>query len=273
MALALASALVACESRPRSVQDNLQKAREEQAPDKLLARGRGFASVGDLTRAEEYLVAALDAGADPRATMAALLDVCVRAGKYRVAIQYAEAFLKQHPGDDGTRFVLGTLHAAVGDVAAARQELERVVTSRPRDTRARWTLAVLLRDQAQDPVAADPHFRAYLDAGPNAHAEEARDRSAGSSRRRRAPRTPAWTKRPTAPSGPGASTTTRAFPTRRSREPRARTCSNPRRVMIPREIFEETLLQFFEPIREHLEDPAVSDIMINGPDQIYVEKR
>lgn len=175
--LALASALVACEkSAAQRVQDNLQKAREEQAPDKLLARGRGFASVGDLTRAEEYLVAALDAGADPRATMAALLDVCVRAGKYRVAIQYAEAFLKQHPGDDGTRFVLGTLHAAVGDVAAARQELERVVTSRPRDTRARWTLAVLLRDQAQDPVAADPHFRAYLDAEPRgAHAEEARE--------------------------------------------------------------------------------------------------
>ncbi len=43
--------------------------------------------------------------------------------------------------------------------------------------------------------------------------------------------------------------------------------------MIPREVFEETLLQFFGPIRKHLEDPAVSDIMINGPDQIFVEKK
>lgn len=42
---------------------------------------------------------------------------------------------------------------------------------------------------------------------------------------------------------------------------------------IPKEIFEETLLQFFAPIRPYLEDPAVSDIMINGPDQIYVEKK
>ena len=42
---------------------------------------------------------------------------------------------------------------------------------------------------------------------------------------------------------------------------------------IPKEIFEETLLQFFEPIRPYLEDPAVSDIMINGPNQIYVEKK
>ncbi|HVJ94725.1 MAG TPA: CpaF family protein [Labilithrix sp.] len=42
---------------------------------------------------------------------------------------------------------------------------------------------------------------------------------------------------------------------------------------IPREVFEETLLQFFAPIRPYLEDPAVSDIMINGPNQIYVEKK
>lgn len=42
---------------------------------------------------------------------------------------------------------------------------------------------------------------------------------------------------------------------------------------IPKEVFEETLLQFFAPIRPYLEDPAVSDIMINGPNQIYVEKR
>lgn len=43
--------------------------------------------------------------------------------------------------------------------------------------------------------------------------------------------------------------------------------------LIPKEVFEETLLQFFDPIRPFLEDPAVSDIMINGPDQIYVEKK
>jgi pilus assembly protein CpaF len=42
--------------------------------------------------------------------------------------------------------------------------------------------------------------------------------------------------------------------------------------VIPREVFEETLLHFFEPIRPFLEDPSVNDIMINGPSQIYVEK-
>jgi pilus assembly protein CpaF len=42
--------------------------------------------------------------------------------------------------------------------------------------------------------------------------------------------------------------------------------------MIPREVFEETLLQFFDPIRPLLDDPSVSDIMINGHGAVYVER-
>ncbi len=43
--------------------------------------------------------------------------------------------------------------------------------------------------------------------------------------------------------------------------------------MIPKEVFAETLLQFFEPVRAYLEDPSVSEVMINGPNQIYVERK
>lgn len=42
---------------------------------------------------------------------------------------------------------------------------------------------------------------------------------------------------------------------------------------IPREVFEETLMQFFAPVRAYLEDATVSEIMINGPNQIYVERK
>jgi len=44
-------------------------------------------------------------------------------------------------------------------------------------------------------------------------------------------------------------------------------------MMIPQEVFAETLLQFFEPIRPFLDDPEVSEVMINGPDQIFVERK
>ena len=42
--------------------------------------------------------------------------------------------------------------------------------------------------------------------------------------------------------------------------------------MIPRKVFEQTLLSFLEPVRPLLEDPSVSEIMINGPSTIYIEK-
>ncbi len=43
--------------------------------------------------------------------------------------------------------------------------------------------------------------------------------------------------------------------------------------MIPREVFAETVGQFFDPIRPLFDDPLVADIMINGHDKIYVERR
>jgi pilus assembly protein CpaF len=43
--------------------------------------------------------------------------------------------------------------------------------------------------------------------------------------------------------------------------------------MIPKAVFEETVLQFFGPVRVFLDDPAVSEIMINGPNQIYIERK
>jgi len=43
--------------------------------------------------------------------------------------------------------------------------------------------------------------------------------------------------------------------------------------MIPKEVYDQTILQFFAPIRPFLDDPSVSEVMINGPDQIYIERK
>jgi pilus assembly protein CpaF len=43
--------------------------------------------------------------------------------------------------------------------------------------------------------------------------------------------------------------------------------------MIPKDVFDETILQFFEPIRPFLDDASVSEVMINGPNQIYIERK
>jgi pilus assembly protein CpaF len=43
--------------------------------------------------------------------------------------------------------------------------------------------------------------------------------------------------------------------------------------MIKGEVYAETLLEFLAPVRKFLEDRSVSEIMINGPKTIYVERR
>jgi len=43
--------------------------------------------------------------------------------------------------------------------------------------------------------------------------------------------------------------------------------------MIPKPIFEQTLRGFLAPIAPFLDDPTVNEIMINGPFQIFVERR
>jgi predicted Zn-dependent protease len=148
---------------------------KERSLDKLMDRGRAFAAVGDTTRAEEYLSAALDAGGDEAAVTPLLLSVCVRDGRYRMAIEYARSYLVRHPSDRRLRFVLGTLYAAVGESASAQHELEHVARADRDNADVQYALAVVLRDQQSDPSRADQHFREYLRLAPGGeHADEAR---------------------------------------------------------------------------------------------------
>ncbi|HTV21984.1 MAG TPA: CpaF family protein [Polyangiaceae bacterium] len=43
--------------------------------------------------------------------------------------------------------------------------------------------------------------------------------------------------------------------------------------MIHPSVYSETLLQFLAPVRPFIEDATVSEVMINGPGQVYVERR
>jgi pilus assembly protein CpaF len=43
--------------------------------------------------------------------------------------------------------------------------------------------------------------------------------------------------------------------------------------MIGPEVYTETLLGFLEPVRQFLDDPSVSEIMINGPSLVFIERR
>lgn len=174
--LVLGGLLLGCAQTPaEKTEADLRTMQSEQTPDKLVERGRAFAAIGDPTRAEDYLSAAIDAGADARKVMPLLLDVCVRNGRYRSAIQHAENHLRKHPNDVGTRLVLASLYIAIGEVQGGRAALEQVLVARPDEAQAHYVLAVVARDHDNDPREADKHFREYLRIKPGGeHAEEAR---------------------------------------------------------------------------------------------------
>ncbi len=172
-ALAL-PALAGCATAAAQVKADMAVMKKEGGPEKLLDRGKAFAVVGDTTRAEQYFAAAITSGADERVVVPLLLSVCAQDQRYRVAIQYAETYLKAHPGDLRVRFVLGTLYAAVGEPERAREALAVVVDARPEDADAHFALGVVLRDSDHDYAGADRQFREYIRLKPRGtHAEEA----------------------------------------------------------------------------------------------------
>lgn len=172
----LACGIVGCASHPGPrLQSDVRAFEHEQTPSRLVERGSAFAAMGDTTRAQQYFEAALDRGADPAQVMPLLVTVCVRDGRYRLAIEYARRDLIQRPNDTKMHFVLGTLYAGLGEVVAAERELELALRGEGGNAELQYALAVLLRDQRGDPEGADRHFREYLKLSPGGdHAEEAR---------------------------------------------------------------------------------------------------
>jgi tetratricopeptide (TPR) repeat protein len=175
VAIGLATSAAGCGGTPGAhVERGVATIRREETADKLLARGRAFASVGDYTRAEQYLSAALDETPDQSLVLPDLLRVCIESKRYRVGITYATPWLQRHPKDTSLRFVVAALRASIGDAAGARAEFDRLVADEPNDANAHFAYAMLLRDQLGDVAHADREFREYLRLEPRGdHTEEA----------------------------------------------------------------------------------------------------
>lgn len=142
----------------------------------LSERGDAFSEVGDFTRAEQYYGAAIAAGANPAVILPRLLRACLGAGDLRLAADYAETELSRAPDNARLRFLVGALHAKVGDGVSARTHLVRAATELPRDAEVQFSVAAFFRDDMKDRVASDPFFREYLKLEPaGRHAVEAKN--------------------------------------------------------------------------------------------------
>lgn len=156
----------ACASAALTQKRQREAVSRESTAKELLARGDACAAIGDMTRAEQYFVAALKAGGNERQLVQRLLVVCVADQRYPVAVEYAEQYLHHHPLDVEVKFAAGSLHAAIGNPARARQLLEGVVHDRPDFAEAHYALASLLRALGETPELADRHDLQYLKLSP-----------------------------------------------------------------------------------------------------------
>lgn len=174
--LAVLLAVSACGGGPRQkAAEDAAVIRRETTPERLQARGESAAMVGDFTRAEQYFVAALHAGGDERTLVKRLFVVCVTDGRFPAAASFGEDYLRRHPGDTDIRYALATVYIALGDLDAARPELERVIEERPDHADAHFALATVLRQTGEGLLDADRHLREYIRLEPKGeHAEAAR---------------------------------------------------------------------------------------------------
>jgi tetratricopeptide (TPR) repeat protein len=141
----------------------------------LLFLAASHARSGDLLRAEQYLSVARQRGHDEAAVVYWLVRVCVAASRYQSALGHATNYLRDHPSDWPLRFVVATIHEALGDVARAQSELERIVGAEPSMPLPHYRLAMLYRDRWTDHERARPHLEEYLRLTPEGpHAAEVR---------------------------------------------------------------------------------------------------
>ena len=167
--------MTGCAPAESKLDRGIETMQRESTPSALSSRGEAFAALGDMTRAEQYFVAALKAGGEPGALVRRLVAVCVADGRYPVAIEYAEDYLRNHPRDVDVRYVTATMRAALGDASGAKDELRVVLAAKPNLADAHYALAQIAKNEG-DVMRADAEFRHYLRLDPaGRHAEVARE--------------------------------------------------------------------------------------------------
>lgn len=155
-------------SAARTARMQSELARERSTAE-LVRKGQASAAVGDMTRAEQYFVAALHGGSDERFIVSRLLVVCVADQRYPVAAEYADDYLRRHPDDLEIAYAAASLHVALGDDERARSLLEMLTAKKPAWPEPHFTLATLLRtgNDAQALALADTQDLEYLKLEPH----------------------------------------------------------------------------------------------------------
>ena len=146
----------------------------QNAAARSIDLARGWARSGESSRAEQYVLLAVEQGYAPARALHLLLQICVTSSQYRAALLHAEPWLRAHPGDARLRTLVAVVRGALGQSELATAELARVISGAPEHALAHYFSGIFYLDLGRMQKSAE-HFEHYLHLEPEGdYASEAR---------------------------------------------------------------------------------------------------
>jgi predicted Zn-dependent protease len=161
-----ATAILGCgqQSTQGSVHLNGNSSQPHQDAQRLFGLGLQAARAGDSIRAEQYLSLAIDAGFDTKIALPLMLKVCLEGSRLRSALDHAEPYLLQHSEDHALRYLVATIHLSLGQIDAARLNLEELLRVDTSNADAHYLLGTM--ELSSSPSDSAEHLRTYLRLAP-----------------------------------------------------------------------------------------------------------
>lgn len=145
-----------------SAQTSLPPAQTAPAHAEWLEKGRLLDASGQSVRAEQYFLAAEQAGADEEEVFSLLVDTCIESGRLGSALGYVEARLRRNPDSPLLRQLSASLHLALGHEFEAERDIRALEGLPELSASAHLFLANYYDRTTGEADSARRHFEAYV---------------------------------------------------------------------------------------------------------------
>ncbi len=164
MALLTLSSGTGCASSSPEVQAPLSSEAQVRA---WLDEGKRLAKMGQSLKAEEYLIAAWDAGTTAQAVAPTLIETCVQAGRYRSALLHVQRARREEPDEPRLMQLAATLYLALGQGGRAHREVIELEAHDPDYPEGVYFLGDYLQSRGRH-ERARIYFERFLERWPDA---------------------------------------------------------------------------------------------------------
>jgi tetratricopeptide (TPR) repeat protein len=144
-----------------------QIAPQQNTGETLLEEGRRYAELGQSVRAEQYYLAARQAGANPDEVFTLLVETCVGSGRLGSALRHVNHQLRLQPEDVRLLQLAASLSEALGHRRATENHIAELAAARDLSPQAELFLAEYYARDPGNQEEAIARFKNYLQRVPS----------------------------------------------------------------------------------------------------------